>query len=439
MPLRNVPQAQRRVPQFSLAELLAAHQRPDIGGAVKAGFEGLQKGQELSAILADKKLAREKQQQEMQRATQQREAEEALIREASAPVPTSRTISKPGFPTISPVELPSGELVSPEGPSRFIPPSSRQVPLAQEEIAQAEQAKQQKLKGLAIAAAPSEFAKSLAKEESGRGKVTGRDIQQFYLVSPDGKDRIPVTYDEVSQELTHLVTKQPVDSQKYADYQMIRSAPQIRTDASGNLMIVEPTLGTSPFRLTTATAEIPPEQYGTVTSIQALPTTDRREVQKVIEQGRKDENAKKARAILLKTQNLRDAVLTDNKVLIDRLGGQTQKIIAEDVGNLAQWEQRDPGARDYYTRFINFLSMGSRGVLAERNKSEFLRLLDTYEQNYIRNLDIFADQYAESLVEIYPQLNKEAMKAKMGYGVFQQRETKPGSRTTSKGISYEVE
>jgi len=95
---------------------------------------------------------------------------------------------------------------------------------------------------------PKEYAiQALQQTGDTRGKISGRDIQQFYLVSPDGTDRIPVRYDEVSDELTNLLSGQPIDRQLYTNkgYQMARSSPQVRTDEFGRLVSVEPTTGSS--------------------------------------------------------------------------------------------------------------------------------------------------------------------------------------------------
>lgn len=140
----------------------------------------------------------------------------------------------------------------------------------------------QELQALITQADPEAAGEQIAKQafnpQNQRGLVSGRDIQQFYLVSPDGQQRIPVNYDEVTQDLTNLVTQEPIDRQAHSDWQMVRNTPQVRTDAAGNHQIIDPILGKETTRVSSGAVEAPERLNGKVTEINhwSIPKEDRK-------------------------------------------------------------------------------------------------------------------------------------------------------------------
>jgi len=251
---------------------------------------------------------------------------------------------------------------------------------------------------------------------SDRGKVTGRDISQFHLVSPNGGERIPVRYDEVTGEMTHVITQQPIDKAKYANYQMVRNGPQVRKNATGDYIVIDPTANVATGVIGSGAEEIPKEKYGTVGEINhpLVKAEDRREIVKTIASINSDPIMRAAVKTVPMLNNVERYLETDNKVAIDRLGGLTQKLIAMDSGNLAAWEQRDPGSREVIEKIKQFAKMHAKGTLTKKNKAEMVDVLKTARTNLALNVQASAGMKMEQMLELYPVLNKEAMYKKAG-------------------------
>lgn len=294
-------------------------------------------------------------------------------------------------------------------------------------------------------AAPEEYKKEKIKSmlemaDGGRGKITGRDIQQFHLVK--GSHRVPVDYDEVTKTMTNVITKEPIDPTKYADYQMVRSAPTVKQDASGNWQIIDPTYGGETNRLSSGALPVPKEKYGTVTMINdpLVPENDRKEIVKTVVGINNNPTVKNAAKMLPMLNNVETYLKTDNKVALDRLGGLTQKMIALDSGNLAAWEQRDPGSRDVIQRLRQFAKMHIKGELTNKNKEELVEVLKVTRENLAANVEASAGMEIEQMLELYPQLNKEAMYKKAGLENFKKYiSPSSGGRQSPGGYSYTVE
>jgi hypothetical protein len=277
------------------------------------------------------------------------------------------------------------------------------------------------LRALLYKADPEEGAKraneaAWKNTENQRGMVSGRDIQQFHLVSPDGEERIPVTYDEVTREMRNVVTDEPIDRKAYANYQMVKAAQQVKQDAAGNWQVIDPTLGRTTNTLSSGAPEVPKAQYGTVKEINnpLVPKEDRKDIVNTIVRINHNPAVKNAIRMLPMLSNVEDFLNTDNEVAVDRLGGLTQKMIALDSGNLAAWEQRDPGSRSIIERLRQFASMHAQGRLTAKNKAELVEVLKITRENLAINVEVSAGMELNQMLELYPYLNKEAMYKKAG-------------------------
>ena len=151
--------------------LRRAYGRSPLAASLQGGLEGFKSGIDIGTTLSDQKAKRKKEEMELVKEIQKLSAQRKLVKESQTPVPTDKKIAKPSFQVISPVELPSGGMVSPEGPSQNIPASLFQKSLSPEEIKTEELSKQERMKGYAAEAAPDTFAKNLleSKEDTGTG------------------------------------------------------------------------------------------------------------------------------------------------------------------------------------------------------------------------------------------------------------------------------
>lgn len=190
------------------------------------------------------------------------------------------------------------------------------------------------------------------------------------------------------------------------------------TNADGSKSFVSRTTARKLGNIDTSAAPIPKSKLGKVTDLNdpLIQGADRKEIITQLNKVKADPIVKGAVKMIPMLDNVERYLKEDNKVALDRLGGLTQKMIALDSGNLAAWEQRDPGSRDYISRLKQFASMASEGKLAPKNKEELIKVLTITRDNLKTNVETSAGASIDSLVEIYPQLNKEAMYKKTGMG-----------------------
>lgn len=280
----------------------------------------------------------------------------------------------------------------------------------------------------AVQLAPEEAAKSILKSAmpGAAGKLSGRDIQQFWLYNPETKDRKSVTYNELTGEISDLATGSPLDKEKLGGYQMIRATPQIRTDAAGNLQIIDPFSSTEMGRLSTGAPAIPEAKHNTVDRINhpLIPKEDRAEIVSQITKAKTDEVIKKSKDSLKTLDGVMLNLKTGNKVATDRLGGLVQKLVALDSGNLAQWEQRDPGARDVISRIQQYYTMSVKGELSAKNKAELVKLLENAETNLLQNMQETVGSHTDTITALYPQLKRDWVEKSIGLASYQKRKEK---------------
>lgn len=147
-------------------------------------------------------------------------------------------------------KLLEGNELIPTGPGGTAKVMGQNIPIASMQPKSESEQYKNELKMLLAKANPQITQQHLAQQlfpqpKDQRGQVTGRDIQQFYLVSPDGEKRIPVRYDEVADELSNVVTGEPIDRQKYRGYQMERSLPNVLKNELGGYDLVSRGTGQS--------------------------------------------------------------------------------------------------------------------------------------------------------------------------------------------------
>lgn len=274
-----------------------------------------------------------------------------------------------------------------------------------------------------------ELAKSMFGKTAGGAEVSGRDIQQYYLVDKTTGNRKLVSFVETANggkgQMFDALSGAELGEEERQKLStggavLVKNTPQVRTDAAGNIIMVDSTLGEQTAKVSTGVTEVPEALYGKVTKINhpSLGKEDRQEIVKEIQQIKKDPSVTAAKKMLPMLKNVEDYLDVDNKVAIDRLGGLTQKLIALDSGNLAQWEQRDPGARDYITRLKQWASMSAKGKLNKENKKDMVEVLQITRKNIAENTAASVGIPLDSLVELYPQMNKKALYKMSGVDSF---------------------
>jgi len=291
---------------------------------------------------------------------------------------------------------------------------------------------QEKLQAAGLAAFPSagkKIVENLLTADT--SDLRGRDIQQFNLVAPDGK-RDMFSFIETANEgkgaLVNALSGEVMTPETRRElakkgFKLSRATPQVQQDAAGNIFAFDPILGKRIFQTSTGAPPIPKEKHGTVTNINhpLVPRNVRKDIIQDIQAIRRDPAIKNALKILPQLENVERFLKEDNKVAIDRLGGLTQKLIALDSGNLAAWEQRDPGSRAIITKLRQWARMHASGILIKENKEEMIRVLRITRDNMALNVQDSAGLTINVLTELYPQLNKEALWKKAGLGQFLKR------------------
>lgn len=195
-------------------------------------------------------------------------------------------------------------------------------------------------------------------------------------------------------------------------------------DSEGNVMFVPKSRS---GKVGTAGSAVPEKEKGKITDVFQLPKKQAADANARLKDAMEDPVIKNAKNTTVTISNVEKLLESNNKVAIDRLGGLTQKLVALDSGNLAQWEQRDPNARDYISRIHQFYTMSTKGELSPKAKKELQDLLKITKENLLMNMEDAAEQRVSALVETYPRLNKDAMKKKLGVEVYKKRLSPPES------------
>lgn len=258
----------------------------------------------------------------------------------------------------------------------------------------------------------------------GQDELSGRDVQQFQLVSPTGERQLinfvetvgggkGAMFDAISGAPISEEDRQNLSKQ---GFKLSRATPQLREDAAGNLIVVDPNIGQRNVEIGTGAAPIPLDKLGTVADLNdpLVPKTDRAQIIKELNDTKNDPIVRNALKLLPVADNVERFLKEDNKVALDRLGGLTQKIIATDSGNLAAWEQRDPNARAIIDRIKQWATMNTQGLLLNTTKEEMVNAMQIMRENVAENMNRVADITADNLIGLYPQLNRQAMLEKMG-------------------------
>ena len=183
---------------------------------------------------------------------------------------------------------------------------------------------------------------------------------------------------------------------------------------SGAVEMVSRGTGRPISTVSTQNAPIPENKVGKTTELTGLEKKDRERAFTMIDTAKDDPLIKKNREVFQTISALKKAIETDDKVAMDRMGGLMHKAISQDVGNLAAWEQRDPNSRAYADRVKNWVSLVSQGKPAAETKEMILKTLNNMEQVASGVVDDSFNLHATSVVEAYPQLNKNAVLRKMG-------------------------
>jgi len=430
---------------FPSLEELRSFYAPQVSSFDPTKFtKAYEVGMTLQDTIAQKALERQKAEAELKKEieaakalAQKKETEAAFVAAAQKPLvqPTpfrDVTVPKEEFTmSLERPQVPLAELVGKKATELDMAQDINQLQ------AQRRQTEQQRVDELnrpiellnrAIAEQPDVYAKSLLSTP--KASTLGVGIREINVPNPDGSSTARLVGVDAKGMYNPLNPSQRFNTIEEAVNAPERAyASQFVQTASGDWITAPKSR--SGQTVSTATAPIPEKRIGTVMNVDSLSVKDRDAALSMITDARNDENIKKARNLIGQMRSLREQIVSDNPIAIDRLGGQIQKLVAGDTGNLAAWEQRDPNSRAYVQRFLQFLSMGAEGILLPKNKEKLLELLDIVDKNMKINIDENADFYATSMVETFPQLNKAAMKRKIGIGTY----TIPGKPedTTSTG------
>lgn len=413
----------RTIRQSRLPEIIAQFGQVGPGKIVEAGFEGFQRGQERAAKLQAARLELEKAKQEMEAkrakeiVEQERQAKiqefsQLLGRPQDSQIKTGRLTAKgsSGRALISPIS-------GPEEGTQSVPIAAPMDETVSRDL---------RLSELAGQLEPKEAVKTFLSSQGSEAAsdLRGRDIQQFFLVSPTGERRL-VSFVETAGggagELFDATTGTPISEQERQElgqrgFQLSRATPQLRTDAAGNIMAIDPNIGRRDIEIQAGATPIPEEKIGTVKEINhpLIPPADRKFIAKELSDTKNDPVIRSGLKMLPTLDNVEKFLQEDNKVALDRLGGLTQKLVAQDSGNLAAWEQRDPGSRQLIARLKQWANMNLQGLLANTNKEEMVRVLQITRENIAENVERIADITLDNLTGLFPQLNREAFEKKLG-------------------------
>lgn len=240
-------------------------------------------------------------------------------------------------------------------------------------------------------------------------------MQQAALELTNGKT-VAATFDNGTYYYAN--TKTPIPADQIAGRAYGLTPVQ---NADGSVSLVSRTSGTERNVHSTAVPAVPASKYGTVKSLAPLEKTERGDVLERITAAKNDEVIKKGRESLKTLDSVIMNLDRNNKVATDRLGGLVQKLVALDSGNLAAWEQRDPGSRDVISRIGQYYTMATKGELSKKNKAELKKLLDNAQENLVKNMNDTADSHADTITSLYPELNKDFVKSSFGLGVYNKR------------------
>jgi hypothetical protein len=382
--------AQSQVPEIRFEDLLRANSGPNLGSALATGIGSFQEGMTLAETMKMKRqqqaLEMEKLKAEIAAAAQKTRMDEASLIQTEVPVKVTKTSAE----LQSPLNVPAQRDIIPGQPVN--------VPTVPYQATEMQ---------------PREMTPEAFKASTAKDTVTGASRPvPLGLELPDGT--------QVAGYFDTMLKQYMIPDSKTGEY--VPAPPGTKRGyrlntletGSGDYAVTSGASGKVVGGISSASAKVPQEKYGTVMNVQSLGKRDRDTVINMVNDARNDENIKKARNLIGQMRNLRAQVVSDNKIAIDRLGGQIQKLVAGDSGNLAAWEQRDPNSRAVLDRFFQLVTMSASGQLLPENKSELIKLLDTVNENMKLNIDENADYYASSMVETFPQLNKAAMKRKIG-------------------------
>lgn len=189
------------------------------------------------------------------------------------------------------------------------------------------------------------------------------------------------------------------------------------TTGNGSVDLVSRTTGSTINTVSTQNAPVPEKEKGTVSDLNRLEKNDRERVFGDIKEAQADPLIVKGREALRPLSIMRTAIVNNNRVLIDRMGGLFHKAATNDSGNLSAYEQRDPQIRAIFERLKNAGSMWAKGVPSEQTRKELLQSLDSAEKVIKGSISDAAELHATSITEQYPRLNKAAIRRKFGLEV----------------------
>ena len=300
-----------------------------------------------------------------------------------------------------------------------------------------------------LARIDSPLGRAAAKElspDAGRGMISGRDIQQFTLVSPDGQQRMDVSYDEVADTMKEIVSGQPLDRAQYPGWRMTRTGPSVQKDAAGNFQILEPVVGQTKGNISSGATTIPKDKYNTVSTLNdpLVPAEDRKQIISQTATIENDEAIKNAKKLVPTIDNVIRFIDSNNKIAMDRLGGLTQKLVALDSGNLAAWEQRDPNSREIIERIKQYFTMGVKGELTPEAKQELKDLLVITSENLGTNVKESSAVTLNRLEAAYPQMKREYLEELAGLKDFNRyinkstRHLKQSTKAAPTGLNIDM-
>ncbi len=271
----------------------------------------------------------------------------------------------------------------------------------------------QRLKEALLQATQKEGAQTLLSAQVKKDMPTaasGRDIRK---ISIPGVGQREVIVDMV-RHTVHTLNGEDITNMPGVSEAVPAFAPAAVETGSGAVKFEERNTPNKPKVVSTTDGTVPPEKVGTVSDLTRLETRDRDKVFKVIETAKNDTLVAEGRKALKPLAIMRKAINEDNQALIDRMGGLFHKAATADVGNLAAYEQRDPNTRAIFDRLKNAGSMWVKGTPAKNTKAEILEALDTAETVITGTVADSFNLHADTVVESFPQLNREAVLDKMG-------------------------
>lgn len=383
--------ASSQVQQLDPALLLRAFQGVSPGEAITTGQEAYNKGSELASVLQQRKMQNlmdaQKVRSEMEKAKTLARLKETFAMTPSAPQTGEAALFK-SVPTPKPIQDVSGKQTM-QAVSQVVP--TAQVP----DLTKLDQTGEV---SIPEAVTPEQIA---SQQESA-----------YAAYDPEG-------YFKGLMDIRKEQTKQQNKERPMSDseYNLANTAYQNLPGNAGKTLPRDLTLAAADKLIgrQTSSIGINLSKYRSILAEHSLNLREATTFFGGVQKAKNNPIVSKARESINTLRNVLanvgDGSKEGNLVFIQRLGGLVQKLIAQDNGNLAAWEQRQPGSAALWSQMAAKLEEWKTGDLTPENRQMLIDLLRETETNLRLNIAESVDSDVQTLSSVFGKSPEEVRKA----------------------------